>query len=176
MRRQRAADTPISAGAFESAPPPPPYGHPDLVLAEAVAAGVITTAEAQLIGATRLDGVSTEVMAARLGTSVDGVRKRRVRAEGRLVAVLRERLADLDCEADPTFTAALATLPMSTGRTTRRSKGLENADPLPSYPQRDFQARLRQPGYTHVDDDASSPLPHSDGGQLPVGRVRVPAR
>lgn len=39
-----------------SAEPPKPYGHPDLVLADAVAEGVICGDDAELIGATRLGG------------------------------------------------------------------------------------------------------------------------
>ena len=30
--RQRRRDAPINDGTFTSAPPPPPWGHPDLVL------------------------------------------------------------------------------------------------------------------------------------------------
>ena len=40
-----------------SAAPPRPWGHPDLVLAKAVRAGVIGAADAELIGATRLGDV-----------------------------------------------------------------------------------------------------------------------
>ena len=40
---------------FRSTMPPPPWGHPDFVLARAAAEGAITSAEAELIGATRLE-------------------------------------------------------------------------------------------------------------------------
>lgn len=54
IREALDAPTPAVEG-FHSQPPPPPWGHPDFVLARAVAEGVITTDEADLIGATRLE-------------------------------------------------------------------------------------------------------------------------
>jgi hypothetical protein len=61
-------------------------GHPDLVLAEAVGAGVITAAEAELIGATRLEGIPLKALAAELQTPYDALQKRRRRAELDLLA------------------------------------------------------------------------------------------
>jgi DNA-directed RNA polymerase specialized sigma24 family protein len=90
LRQQRAADALISDDGPGSAPPPPPWGHPDLVLARAVRAGVITAEEAALIGTTRLEDISTETIAAHLGTSAGAVLKRRRRAELRLLAYLTE--------------------------------------------------------------------------------------
>ncbi|GAA4663459.1 hypothetical protein [Amycolatopsis dongchuanensis] len=49
---------------FRSREPKPPFGHPDLVLARAVEAGVLRPAEAELIGETRLQGVSLSEWAA----------------------------------------------------------------------------------------------------------------
>ncbi|MDT0304317.1 hypothetical protein [Streptomonospora wellingtoniae] len=72
----------------ESAAPRPPWGHPDLVLADAVAAGVITPAEAQLIGETRLAATTLHQFAADLGLGYKTVHKRRHRAEARLVAAI----------------------------------------------------------------------------------------
>ncbi|MUL41556.1 sigma-70 family RNA polymerase sigma factor [Streptomonospora sp. PA3] len=72
----------------ESAVPRPPWGHPDLVLADAVAAGVLTAAEAQLIAETRLAGATLHQIAADLGVGYKTVHKRRHRAEARLVAAL----------------------------------------------------------------------------------------
>lgn len=68
--------------------PARPYGHPDLVLAEAVAEGVIEAGDAALIGDTRLGGMSLAEAASRLGMAVDSVRHRRRRAEARVVAWL----------------------------------------------------------------------------------------
>ncbi|MEU9823305.1 hypothetical protein ACIGG9_29115 [Pseudonocardia alni] len=59
-------------------------GHPDLVLAGAVAAGVLSEAEADLIGETRLQRVPLHVYATRHGVSVGAMTMRRLRAEARL--------------------------------------------------------------------------------------------
>ena len=68
--------------------PARPYGHPDLVLADAVAEGVIEAGDAALIGDTRLGSMSLAEAASRLGMAVDSVRHRRRRAEARVVAWL----------------------------------------------------------------------------------------
>jgi hypothetical protein len=71
-------------------------GHPDVVLASAVDAGVLSAADAELIGATRLDGEPLCMAAVRLGLSHAAVKKRRIRAETRLVAWIHRRQNDLD--------------------------------------------------------------------------------
>ncbi|MBL7496184.1 hypothetical protein I6A84_21725 [Frankia sp. CNm7] len=63
-------------------------GHPDLVLVRAVADGVLTPAEVDLIGATRLDRVTVAAWAADRGTSARAAYVLRSRAEARLVAHL----------------------------------------------------------------------------------------
>ena len=78
----------------------------DLVLAGAVTAGVLTGAEAELIGVTRLEDVSPNVMAARLGITVTALYARRERAEKRLVAALHETRLNESAAIDPTFTTA----------------------------------------------------------------------
>ncbi len=100
------APTPIPPGAATPMPQPP-AGHPDLALAEAVAAEVITSAEAALIGATRLDGQRLAEWAAEHGVGAKAAYSRRQRAERRLAAHLRERIRDADPN-DPTTTAAAA--------------------------------------------------------------------
>ncbi|MDG4793650.1 hypothetical protein [Micromonospora sp. WMMD1082] len=67
-----------------------PYGHPDLVLGRAVAAGIITEAQAELIAATRLGDVLIEQIAAECGQPGAVVRMRRKRAERKLVAALKQ--------------------------------------------------------------------------------------
>ncbi|GGM81684.1 hypothetical protein GCM10011609_17140 [Lentzea pudingi] len=94
-----SSPTPIAPG-FRSTPPHAPWGHPDLVLARAVADGVLTQTEAALIGATRLENVSVADWAAAHELSEWAVYKTRKRAELRLVDYLREAIA----EADPTDT------------------------------------------------------------------------
>lgn len=97
--RSEALDgpTPMAPG-FRSAAPRPPWGHPDLVLARAVAEGVLTTTEADLIGATRLEQESVADWAARRRVGAWAVYKVRKRAELRLLAYLREEAV----HADPT--------------------------------------------------------------------------
>jgi hypothetical protein len=88
---------------------PTTAGHPDIVLARAVAAGVITAAEAELIGATRLEAVSVSDYAQRLGKAPKAVYKARDRAEDRLVAAMRAGVlsgTDADVIAEATLTVA----------------------------------------------------------------------
>ncbi len=68
-----------------SAAPPRPWGHPDLVLAKAVRAGVIEASDAELIGATRIGGVDLAEAAERLGLAYKACHQRRRRAESLLV-------------------------------------------------------------------------------------------
>ncbi|MHB8340612.1 MAG: hypothetical protein ACYDB7_05485 [Mycobacteriales bacterium] len=77
-----------------SAEPPRPFGHPDLVLADAVAAGVISAEDAELIGATRLGELSLAEAATVWGCSYTAVGLRRWRAESALTPWLTERIRD----------------------------------------------------------------------------------
>jgi len=81
-------------------------GHPDLVLAGAVADGVLDVSEADLIGATRLDAVTVAAWAAEAGLSAWAAYKRRATAERRLLLHL----------AGPTSTPARAPSRSVTGR------------------------------------------------------------
>jgi DNA-directed RNA polymerase specialized sigma24 family protein len=85
-RRAEMANIARHVTTTASAAPPRPWGHPDLVLDRAVAAGVITAAEAELIGATRLGGLDLASAAADIGVPYETLRRRRFRAERRLVA------------------------------------------------------------------------------------------
>ena len=114
LRHQRGADIPLDA-QFGSAPPPRPWGHPDLVLSDAVSAGVLSAGEAALIGATRLDRLPVAVYATRIGDSLQAVWKRRRRAELRLSAWITARGSDTDHTDDPTSAHALNTIPCRTG-------------------------------------------------------------
>src|SRR5262249_15617184 len=86
---------PMESG-FRSAPPPQPAGHPDFVLADAVTAGVITTIEADLIGATRLEDSPVTVWAAGHGMTHWAAYKMRSRAERHRVASRADRMAGQD--------------------------------------------------------------------------------
>jgi hypothetical protein len=72
-----------------------PYGHPDLLLGRAAAAGLITSEAAELISATRFGDALIEQLAAEQGTTAPALRMRRRRAE-RIVAaaVTRGDLSD----------------------------------------------------------------------------------
>ncbi|MEU8004194.1 hypothetical protein AB0B66_23820 [Catellatospora sp. NPDC049111] len=80
------------AQTAESLLPPPLYGHPDLLLGRAVAQNVISAEIAELIGATRLDGVSVDKVAQRFGATAQVLRMRRRRGEFRLLEAVREGL------------------------------------------------------------------------------------
>ncbi|SEP50549.1 hypothetical protein [Amycolatopsis saalfeldensis] len=90
-----AGPTPVAPG-FRSTPPHAPWGHPDLVLARAVADGVLTQTEAALIGATRLEEVAVADWAAQHQTGEWAVYKARNRAELRLAEYLRDGAAETD--------------------------------------------------------------------------------
>jgi hypothetical protein len=77
-----ARSTPVEPGSMA---PPPLAGHPDLVLARAVAHGIISRDEAELIGLTRLEHVSVAQVAAANGYQPGTLARRRERAEARLV-------------------------------------------------------------------------------------------
>ncbi|MGW2157516.1 hypothetical protein [Nonomuraea sp. NPDC001699] len=68
-----------------------PTGHPDLLLAQAVAEGVITRDEAELIGLTRLEGVSLSSYCRRRGLLYCTALKRRQRAENALYQAFLKR-------------------------------------------------------------------------------------
>jgi hypothetical protein len=75
---------------FHSSEPTRPWGHVDFVLARAVAEGVITGEQAELIGATRLEPEYTLAQAAAdWGVSYNAIAQVRHRAERRLAAWLR---------------------------------------------------------------------------------------
>lgn len=75
---------PVDPSAVPS-PPSAVSGNPDLVLAGAVEAGVLTAAEAELIGATRLEKVPLHAWADDRGVGRWAAYKARERAEDRLV-------------------------------------------------------------------------------------------
>jgi hypothetical protein len=80
--------------AAVSAEPPRPFGHPDLVLVDAVAAGVISAEDAELIGATRLGELSLAEAADLWDCTYKAIGLRRWRAESVLTPWLTERIRD----------------------------------------------------------------------------------
>ncbi|MEV6904655.1 hypothetical protein [Amycolatopsis sp. NPDC051372] len=118
--------TPVAPG-FRSAAPHPPWGHPDLVLARAVADGVLTRSEATLIGATRLEGVPVSEWAESHEATTWAVYKARKRAEIRLAEYLHDTATGAD-PADPVANeVARRTSPSDAGARTP-------AAPRPSQP------------------------------------------
>lgn len=89
---REALDAPVPSGnGFRSSAPPPPSGHPDFVLARAVADGAITAAEAELIGCTRLEERTLTAAAAERGVKITALHNARSRAERRLRTWLVEQ-------------------------------------------------------------------------------------
>jgi DNA-directed RNA polymerase specialized sigma24 family protein len=64
------------------------HGEPEALLRRAIAAGAVTSEEAELILATEIDGVPMAAVAERLGLSYNAVKIRRQRAEQRLLEFL----------------------------------------------------------------------------------------
>ncbi|WP_395107266.1 hypothetical protein [Actinomadura sp. SCN-SB] len=87
-RYSRQALLPMSQSRPESAPPPQPWGHPDLLLADAVAKRVLSPLAAELIGRSRLEDMTLKQAAAELGVGVQAAYKARQRGERRLVAAI----------------------------------------------------------------------------------------
>jgi predicted DNA-binding protein (UPF0251 family) len=98
-----ALDRPIPSDEdFHSSEPTPPWGHPDFVLARAVAEGAITGDEAELIGSTRLEDYTLEAAAADTGISVTALQRARAHAEARLLEWLTDQAAHDDSSGDVT--------------------------------------------------------------------------
>jgi hypothetical protein len=76
--------------ALPEPPAAPRHGHPDLVLAAAIRADVITREEAELVGASRLEGTSLSSVARRLSVPVTTAWCRRKAAETRLTVWIKE--------------------------------------------------------------------------------------
>lgn len=115
LRAQEAAASGEANFAPGSAMPPPPCGHPDVVLARAVRAGVITGVEAELIGATRMEDTTVAAWADAVGWTRKAAYERRRLAEARLVAAMNAgRLSDPDAEvvAEATATVVAERVPV----------------------------------------------------------------
>lgn len=113
VREALDAPMPTGMGGYSSAAPPPPFGHPDLVLLRAVADGVLTPDEANLIGATRLERVPITRLTAQRGTGYEALKKARRRAEQRLRDYLTNP-AEPSPDGTDTATQALAEAAIST--------------------------------------------------------------
>lgn len=131
---REALDAPApTGGGFESAAPPPPAGHPDFVLARAVAQGAITAAEAELIGATRLEETPLATAAQVRGISYEAAKKTRRRAELRLAAYLREDARDATA-AGPHAGAAEDDIAVHVADAVTITAAARGVSPLPTSP------------------------------------------
>lgn len=88
-RRIAEADACRRIPSNASCPPKAPWGHPDLVLADAVTKGVISEVDAELIGRTRLEDLTLAEAAGQLGLTAEAAKKRRQRAEPVLCAAVQ---------------------------------------------------------------------------------------
>ncbi|QBS41335.1 hypothetical protein DMB37_15590 [Nocardia sp. CS682] len=131
MRERRAAPTPTpwagaptrdDTGAREHRLMLPRPGHPELVLADAVAAGVITSAQARLIASTRLERRSLTAVAAERGASYKALQQVRRRAEHKLAAYLTERMRNPDSGGIGEVSHGAVTSPNPTRAHTNRSR------------------------------------------------------
>jgi hypothetical protein len=82
-REVRVGEREVSAG-LGLEPPAQVTGHAELVLEEAVDAGVLSRMEAELVAASRIEEVPLRELAGRWGVGYEALRKRRQRAEARL--------------------------------------------------------------------------------------------
>ncbi|GAA5121346.1 hypothetical protein GCM10025762_41740 [Haloechinothrix salitolerans] len=119
---------------FRSAVPRPPWGHPDLVLARAVADGIVTPVEADLIGRTRLEDDTLAAWAQAHHVPYSTANNARWRAERRLVTYL---LHDDQGDGDP----ADDVLPAATTSLALRAAAQRPGSPRP--PSRAVSGRAR---------------------------------
>ena len=100
-RYTRDGIQPAPSSPPESSPPPYPWGHPDLVLLDAVAKGVLSPLQAELIGRSRLEDLSLKDAAAELGVGYEAACKARQRGEARLVAAINSGHVEKRLSAPP---------------------------------------------------------------------------
>ncbi|MFE7720536.1 hypothetical protein ACFU44_16015 [Nocardia rhizosphaerihabitans] len=115
----------------------PEPGHPETILTEAVAAGVISAEAAELIAASRWESRSLTSLAAERGVSLWKLRKARPRAERALLAWLNDRARNLDPERTSTVEAEAVTalapdLAARPERVPRRGRRPKQHSPAPA--------------------------------------------
>jgi hypothetical protein len=98
LRHERALGDREASVGLRLEPPPRPPAHGDLLLARAVAAGVLSRVDAELIAVTRVEEVPLRQLAGRWGVGYEALRKRRQRAEA---ALTRWLAAERDVPTEP---------------------------------------------------------------------------
>jgi hypothetical protein len=190
---------------FHSSEPTPPWGHEDFVLARAVAEGVITGAQAELIGSTRLEPEYTLTQAAAdRGVSYKAIEQVRRRAEHKLAAWLdeqapqddpsdrRERDVEIRAVNAATITAAARaaahpstrhpgksrTVTTSRGNSSKKSSGsrVEKGPEIRSRGLREKNSRSRAHRLARpVRRDHTASVEHDTGGAA-MRQTRPPTR
>jgi hypothetical protein len=155
---------------FHSSEPTPPWGHPDFVLAHAVADGAITGDEAELIGSTRLEDYTLTAAAADRGVKVTALHWVRSHAEARLLAWLtdqaphddpadrRERDVEIRAVNATAITTAAHKVLSTPRRPTRKSRSATGVSGKPSVTVRS-RAWKRAPESGVEDHGRSSAAP-----------------
>jgi hypothetical protein len=98
LRRETTVGDREASVGLRLEPPPRPPAHGELLLAQAVRAGVLSRADAELIAATRVEEIPLRQLAGRGGAGYEALRKRRWRAEVRLAGWL---VAERNVPTDP---------------------------------------------------------------------------
>ena len=98
LRRETALAGREASVGLRLEPPPRPPAHGELLLAQAVRAGVLSRADAELIAATRVEEIPLRQLAGRGGIGYEALRKRRYRAEA---ALARWLAAERDVPTNP---------------------------------------------------------------------------
>jgi hypothetical protein len=98
LRRETALAGREASVGLRLEPPPRPPAHGELLLAQAVRAGVLSRADAELIAATRVEEIPLRQLAGHWGAGYEALRKRRYRAEA---ALARWLAAERDVPTDP---------------------------------------------------------------------------
>jgi hypothetical protein len=98
LRRETALAGREASVGLRLEPPPRPPAHGDLLLAQAVGAGVLSRVDAELIAATRVEEIPLRQLAGRWGAGYEALRKRRYRAEA---ALARWLAAEWDVPTEP---------------------------------------------------------------------------
>jgi hypothetical protein len=81
LRRETVVGNREASVGLQLEPPARPPVHGDLLLAQAVRAGVLARADAELIAATRVEDIPLRHLAGHWGVGYEALRKRRYRAE-----------------------------------------------------------------------------------------------
>lgn len=171
LRTRRIAESHSGRRAplSESEPPRAIKGHPDFVLADAVAKGVIGELDAEIIGRTRLEDKPLHEVAAELGLTTAAATKRRQRAE----PVLCEAIRSGEVSADVSVTITPAA-PLRVGESTTSARSRTTSD-TQSHPAKLKGGRGAFPGFARnpMRRPEDAPEVHGITRGMPHGRIQA---